>query len=50
VNVADFEMRPVISYGIGYWLWVASAAVLAAGATAGNIASGIRGERAKTLL
>jgi hypothetical protein len=44
VNVADFEMRSVISYGIGYWLWVASAAVLAAGATAGNIASGIMGE------
>ena len=38
VNVADFEMRQIISYGIGYWLWVASAAVLAAGVTAGNIA------------
>jgi hypothetical protein len=41
VNVADFEMRPIISYGIGYWLWVASAAVLAAGVTASNIASDI---------
>ncbi len=36
VNVADFEMRPIISYGIGYWLWVASAAVLVAGILAGN--------------
>lgn len=44
VNVADFEMRPIISYGIGYWLWVASAAVLAAGVAAGNIASDIMGE------
>ena len=38
VNVADFLMRQIISYGIGYWLWVASAAVLAAGVTAGNMA------------
>ena len=37
VNVADFETREIISYGIGYWLWVASAAILAAGAAAGNI-------------
>jgi hypothetical protein len=44
VNVADFEMRPIISYGVGYWLWVASAAVLAAGVTAGNIASHITGK------
>jgi len=44
VNVADFEMRPIISYGIGYWLWVTSSAVLAAGVTAGNVASGITGE------
>ncbi len=47
VNVADFEMRPIISYGIGYWLWVASAAVLAAGVTAGNIASDIMGPASK---
>ncbi|MCP3411656.1 hypothetical protein [Bradyrhizobium sp. CCGB01] len=39
VNVADFEMRPIISYGIGYWLWVASAAVLIAGIAAGNSVS-----------
>jgi hypothetical protein len=44
VNVADFEVRPIISYGIGYWLWVASAGVLAAGVTASNIASDIMGE------
>jgi hypothetical protein len=46
VNVADFETRAIITYGIGYWLWVASAGVLAAGVTAGNIALGIMGERA----
>jgi hypothetical protein len=40
VNVADFETRAIISYGAGYWLWVASAAVLAAGVAAGNIALG----------
>jgi hypothetical protein len=34
VNVPDFEMMPIISYGIGYWLWVASAAILAAGVSA----------------
>jgi hypothetical protein len=45
VNVEDFEMRPIISYGLGYWLWVASAAVLAAGVTAGNIASRIMGKK-----
>lgn len=39
VNVADFEMRPIISYGIGYLLWVASAAVLVAGIVAGNSVS-----------
>lgn len=39
VNVADFEMRPIISYGIGYWLWVASAAMLVAGIVAGNSVS-----------
>jgi hypothetical protein len=44
VNVADFEMRPIISYGMGYWLWVASAAVLVAGVTAGNIASRFKGK------
>jgi len=44
VNVEDFEMRTIISYGIGYWLWVASAAVLAAGVAAGNIAANIRGK------
>ena len=44
VNVADFEMRQIIFYGIGYWLWVASAAVLAVGVTAGNIATDIMGE------
>jgi hypothetical protein len=38
MNVADFLMRQIISHGNGYWLWVASAAVLAAGVTAGNIA------------
>jgi hypothetical protein len=26
---------PIVSYGIGYWLWVASAALLASGACAG---------------
>ena len=30
VNVPDFEMQPIISYGAGYWLWVVSAAILAA--------------------
>jgi DNA-binding transcriptional LysR family regulator len=30
VNVPDFEMASIVSYGIGYWLWVASAAILAA--------------------
>ena len=44
MNVADFEMRQIICYGIGYWLWVASAGVLAVGVTAGNIASEIVGE------
>jgi hypothetical protein len=44
VNVADFETRAIISYGIGYWLWIASAAVLAAGVAAGNIALGIMGD------
>ena len=34
VNVADFEMQPIISYGTGYWLWVASAAILTAGMSA----------------
>jgi hypothetical protein len=34
LNVPDFEMHPIISYGIGYWLWVASAAVLVAGMSA----------------
>jgi hypothetical protein len=34
VNVPDFEMFSIISYGIGYWLWVASAAILAAGVSA----------------
>jgi hypothetical protein len=46
VNVADFETRAIISYGIGYWLWVASAAVLAAGVAAGNIALVTMGEHA----
>jgi hypothetical protein len=46
VNVADFETRAIISYGIGYWLWVASAAVLAAGVAAGNIALVTMGEQA----
>jgi hypothetical protein len=45
VNVADFETRAIISYGIGYWLWVASAAVLAAGVAADNIALGIMTNR-----
>jgi hypothetical protein len=44
VNVADFEMREIIFYGIGYWLWVASAAVLAVGITAGSVASKIKYE------
>ncbi|MBR0855468.1 hypothetical protein [Bradyrhizobium liaoningense] len=39
VNVADFEMRTIFSYAIGYWLWVASAAVMLAGIVVGNIAS-----------
>jgi hypothetical protein len=34
VNVPDFEMQPIISYGTGYWLWVASAAIMAAGVSA----------------
>jgi hypothetical protein len=37
VNVPDFEMMPIISYGIGYWLWVASAAILAAGMSADRL-------------
>ena len=41
VNVADFETRAIISYGIGYWLWIASTAVLAIGVAAGNIAAGV---------
>jgi hypothetical protein len=28
------DFSPIISYGIGYWLWVASAAILAAGVSA----------------
>jgi hypothetical protein len=39
VNVADFEMRTIISYGIGYWLWVASAAAMVAGIVTGNSVS-----------
>jgi hypothetical protein len=34
VNTSDFEMVPIISYGIGYRLWVASAAMLAVGVSA----------------
>jgi hypothetical protein len=34
VNVPDFEMQPIISYGTGYWLWVASAAIMAASLSA----------------
>ena|SRR5215471_198231 len=44
VNVEDFEMREIVSYGIGYWLWVASAAVLVVGVTVGNVASRIMGK------
>jgi hypothetical protein len=44
VNVEDFEMRKIVSYGLGYWLWVASAAVLVAGITVGNVASRIVGK------
>jgi hypothetical protein len=43
VNVEDFEMRTIIAYGTGYWLWVASAAVLVAGVTADKIISCIMG-------
>jgi len=46
VNVADFETRAIISYGTGYWLWIASAAVLAAGVAVDNVALGIMGEQA----
>lgn len=47
VNIPDVEMAPIISYGIGYWLWIASAGILVAGVTVGtflfrNIASGHR--------
>jgi hypothetical protein len=31
VNIPDFETVPIISYGTGYWLWVASAGILVAG-------------------
>jgi hypothetical protein len=34
VNIPDFVMVTIVSYGIGYWLWVASAATLAAGVIA----------------
>jgi hypothetical protein len=34
VNIPDFVMVSIVSYGIGYWLWVASAAILAAGVSA----------------
>jgi hypothetical protein len=34
VNIADFVEVTIIAYGIGYWLWVASAATLAAGVIA----------------
>jgi hypothetical protein len=44
VNVADFEMREIISYGMGYWPWVASAAVLVVGVRIGNAASRIVGK------
>jgi hypothetical protein len=44
VNVEDFEMRTIIAYGKGYWLWVASAAALVAGATADQIVSRTMGK------
>jgi hypothetical protein len=34
VNIPDFVEVTIIAYGIGYWLWVASAATLAAGVIA----------------
>jgi hypothetical protein len=46
VNVANFEMREIISYGIGYWLWVASAAILVVGVVASNVVPGMMSKRA----
>jgi len=34
VNIPDFVMVTIVSYGVGYWLLVASAAILAAGVSA----------------
>jgi hypothetical protein len=49
VNVPDFEMQPIISYGTGYWPWVASAAIMAAGVSADTflLRKKSHGERAR---
>jgi hypothetical protein len=33
-DVSQADMVPIISYGIGYWLWVGSAAIVVAGVSA----------------
>jgi hypothetical protein len=39
VNIPDFEEVPIMSYGAGYWLWIASAGILVAGMSADTLLS-----------